>query len=310
MKGSSLGSFCTLGEARLLHSQPPIKVGNAGNGGTHVLRIYRHEYSLCIRRTGHHPRQHRHRSRLEVQRIESTRTPKDPKAYASIEDLRRELEQAKGQAPFAITETIKWLGNAVNNGGATLAFQAYRYVLGLDQPLTWGGRRQSSSIDSEELRETELRTNPDLLDAMQYLLLVPRSAAVKLVYRCPAAAELSSTDLMKRLIDLKRLFPGSNVARMVELLPTAFLSGSWDDTFTHLRCTSNLLREGLEGADVDCMFENDPCILFEDPLSLKIGLERMIELWKVDATALKNSDPEELALAVRALSLKGPPGGV
>lgn len=267
---------------------------------------------LPFKVTGHHPtrRRHHYTSRLVVSNNGSTRTPKDPKSYASIEHLRRELEQAKGQAPFTITETIKWLGNAVNNGGATLAFQAYRWVLGLDQPSRWGGKRQTSSMDAAALLETEQRTNPDLLDAVQSLLLIPRSAAVRLIYRCPAAADLNSIDLMRRLVDLKGMFPGSNVARMVELLPTAFLSGPWEETSAQLRRTSGLLREGLQGADLDAMFEADPTILFEEAESVEVGLRRMRELWEVDAAALRNSDPEELALAVRALSLAGPPKGV
>jgi hypothetical protein len=239
----------------------------------------------------------------------STRIPKDPSSYTSIEDLRRELEAAKGQAPFTITRTIKWLSDAANNGGAGLAFQAYRWVLGLDQPPNWGWRRPAD-ISAPELLEIEERTDPELLDAISALLMIPRRAAVKLVYRCPAAAHMTPGELMSRLVDLKSIFPGSNVARMVELTPTAFLVGDWDETATRLRATSSLLREGLVGADVDAMFEADPTILFEEPGSVEVGLSRMAELWRVDALALKNSDPEEIALAVRALSLTGPPKNV
>lgn len=37
------------------------------------------------------------------------------------------------------------------------------------------------------------------------------------------------------------------------------------------------------------------------------GIERLHELWDVDELALRQSDPFELALAVRALSEGGPP---
>lgn len=37
------------------------------------------------------------------------------------------------------------------------------------------------------------------------------------------------------------------------------------------------------------------------------GIEKLHELWAVDEQALRQSDPFELALAVRALSESGPP---
>lgn len=58
---------------------------------------------------------------------------------------------------------------------------------------------------------------------------------------------------------------------------------------------------------MDAIFEEDPTVLFEDPESLLVGLERMRELWSINEEMLRNSEPDELALAVRALSLKGPP---
>ena len=39
----------------------------------------------------------------------------------------------------------------------------------------------------------------------------------------------------------------------------------------------------------------------------RAGLRRLHELWDVDAHALEQSDPIEIALAVRALSKSGPP---
>jgi len=112
---------------------------------------------------------------------------------------------------------------------------------------------------------------------------------------------------MSRLVALKGLFPASNVARMVELVPSAFLLCPVDKTLVRLNETSALLREGLKGANVDAIFESDPTILFEEPASLEVGIQRLHDLWDVDSIALGNSDPDELALAVRALGLNGPP---
>ncbi len=245
----------------------------------------------------------------------STRVPKDPKAYANIEELRRELEDAKNQAPFTITRTIKWLSDATSksNDGGGLAFLAYKWVLGLEKTPTFTTWRRPAEVEATALLKIEEDTDPALIEAIETLLMIPKSAAVRLIFRCPAAGDMSSLDLMMRIVDLKGLFPGTNVARMVELLPTAFLAEqneAWKETMEKLRCTSDLLREGLQGADVDAIFEADPTILFETPGSIELGLARMKELWKLDAITLKNSEPEELALAVRALSLQGPPKSV
>ena len=194
------------------------------------------------------------------------------------------------------------------NGGS-LALSAYRWALGLDQPPTWGASwHRPRDVDAAALVETEKTTPPELLDAIQHLLMIPRSTAIRVVYRCPSAGAMPAMELMRRLVDLKDLFPGSNVARMVELLPSAFLgTEDWEGVVGHVRRTSEMLRSGLHGADLDAMFERDPTILFESVASMEVGLRRLRELWSVDAAALKNSDPEELALAVRALGLNGPP---
>lgn len=150
-------------------------------------------------------------------------------------------------------------------------------------------------------------TDPALLSQLQTLLLLPRTATLKLIRRCPALATTPTATIMARLVAVKEVLPGTNVARMVELLPSAFLAHPLEPILERLKTTSALLREGLRGADVDAIFEADPTILFEDPESLRVGLARMRELWDVDAAALANSDPDELALAVRALGLTGPP---
>ncbi len=51
------------------------------------------------------------------------------------------------------------------------------------------------------------------------------------------------------------LFPGSDVARMVELAPAAFLDGDWPPKAQQLEAASSLLRRELCGADLDFMFQ-------------------------------------------------------
>jgi hypothetical protein len=260
-----------------------------------------------------HPTGHLHRFKRMLP-VLSQRKPKDPSMYDNIEDIRRELEQAKGSVPFSLTRTIQWLGEAANNGGGSLAFRAYSWVLGLDQPAGWRRPQESAEEERERLKEIEDRIETSSaaegkinLQQLQTILILSRQSVLKLIRRCPELEHVSSADLITRMMDLKQLFPNNDIARMVELVPKGFLVSPWDSTYAQLEESSSILREGLKGADVDAIFEEDPTILFEEPESLRVGLERMNDLWNIDEEMLENSFPDELALAVRALGLKGAP---
>jgi hypothetical protein len=260
------------------------------------MRIYSH------RRT--------HKRRVVV--LSGKREQKDPSRYNSIEDIRRELEEAKGQVPFSLTRTIQWLGDAANNGGGSLAFRAYSWVLGLDQPAGWTRSQETAEEEQAALGRIQERFEAKGVDLeqLEVILLLSRQSLLKLVRRCPELENMTSADMMTRMMDLKLLFPQNDIARMVELVPTGLLVSPWDTTYKQLEEASGILRTGLQGADVDAMFDEDPTILFEDPESLRVGLERMQELWDIDEEMLRNSFPDELALAVRALGLKGAPNSI
>ena len=243
----------------------------------------------------------------------SKREQKDPSLYPSIDDVRRELEVSRGLAPLSLTRAIQWIGDCLNKGGSrTLAMRAYRWVLGLDQPSSWSQGGESPEEERRELEDLAQRLEENGVDVSQLevILLLPRQSVLKLVRRCPALERAHGRDLMTRMMDLKLLFPQNDVARMVELVPKGFLSQDWGETKAMLIETSQILRDGLRGADVEAMFDDDPSLLFEDPDSLRYGLERMEELWGLDEEMLKNSWPDELALAVRALGLRGPPDSI
>jgi hypothetical protein len=96
---------------------------------------------------------------------------------------------------------------------------------------------------------------------------------------------------------------------MVELAPTNLLSGDWATTAAQLEAAGELLRERLRGADVDFLFTEDPLLLFEEVADLRIGIERLEELWPgLTEAALANSEPLHLALAIRALAHRAPKG--
>lgn len=69
------------------------------------------------------------------------------------------------------------------------------------------------------------------------------------------------------------------------------------------------MRDCWSHRGVASLCQEDPAILFEGHDSLRVGLERLHELWAVDEAALGNSDPLHLTLALRALGTQGPPKG-
>lgn len=97
---------------------------------------------------------------------------------------------------------------------------------------------------------------------------------------------------------------------MVELLPEGFLQQSQQSMVKRVAAINDALRGSLPGANIDMMVQEDPTILFEDKQSLSTGLRGLHDLWDVDEVALGNSNPWELALAIRAMSEQGPPNTV
>lgn len=97
---------------------------------------------------------------------------------------------------------------------------------------------------------------------------------------------------------------------MVELLPEGFLQQPQQSMVKRVAAINDALRGSLPGANIDMMVQEDPTILFEDKQSLSTGLQGLHDLWDVDEVALGNSNPWELALAIRAMSDEGPPDTV
>ena len=89
---------------------------------------------------------------------------------------------------------------------------------------------------------------------------------------------------------------------MVELLPQGFLLQSEQGMLQRVAAIHTALRQGLPGANIDMMVQEDPAILFENKQSVSKGLRELRDLWDVDETALSNSNPWELVLAIRTLS--------
>ncbi|KAL4427323.1 hypothetical protein ABPG77_003232 [Micractinium sp. CCAP 211/92] len=220
-----------------------------------------------------------------------------------MDALREELEREGRERGGVIAGVVNWLGDAATSARAASPLKAaYQWLL-RSSPVKQPESSSSLDTDASDL-------DPAAVERLQALLLGSRVSTVRLIRKCPRILEMEWGDLMARLVGMKELFPGCDVARMVELAPAAFLDSPWPATQRQLAAASTLLRRGLQGADVCFMFQEDPLILFEPLDSLEVGLQRMRELWPgLTPSALADSEPLHLSLAVKALGLNGPPKG-
>ncbi|GAX83270.1 hypothetical protein CEUSTIGMA_g10696.t1 [Chlamydomonas eustigma] len=153
------------------------------------------------------------------------------------------------------------------------------------------------------------------VDEVTYLQLQPlmggllsRRSLRKAAYKFPPLLLMPPAELAVRLVSLKQLLVGCDVALLVEQEPALFLSRSQLDVEQAVQKGMRMLNSGLAGADVYQVVMRDPGLLFLP--ELEKGISQLRELWDVDEAALGNSDPQMLALAVRALSVSGLPTGI
>lgn len=242
-----------------------------------------------------------------------------------MDDLRTHLEQ-QSLGIGGLSGFLSWLGSTAF--GATTQYTGqqrwglaawYRWVLQSQwsQQLTSGIQRRpgyvASKIDpTSSLPETTATTNmdPGRLQLLAALLLCSEQCVCRMASKYPELLTMDPTEVTQRLLLLKEVFPACNVARMVELLPEGFLQQSQQSMVKRVAAINDALRGSLPGANVDMMVQEDPTILFEDKQSLSTGLQGLHDLWDVDEVALGNSNPWELALAIRAMSDQGPPDTV
>jgi len=120
--------------------------------------------------------------------------------------------------------------------------------------------------------------------------------------KCPEILDMDPADVTERLMLLKQVFPDCDVIRMVELLPEGFLAQPVNSMMNRVAAINRILRGSLPGANIDMMVQEDPTILFENKESLSVGLQELHDLWDVDETCLRDSNPWEIALAIRTMS--------
>lgn len=127
-----------------------------------------------------------------------------------MDELREELEMEGRQRGGVIAGLVNWLGEAATSAGAATPLKAaYQWLL-RSSPI-----RQPESSSSLDYDGSDL--DPAVVQRLQALLLGSRVSTVRLIRKCPGILEMEWADLTTRLVGMKELFPGSDVARMVEI---------------------------------------------------------------------------------------------
>lgn len=256
----------------------------------------------------------------------SKRQARNPDQYPDYDALREELH-SQGRSSGFISSALNFLSNAafgdqkrteVVDGG-----QLYRRVLdskwatGLMNNLaTRPGHRQydgvsRSAVEADEASDDLQAFNPSVHSiasttaahrGLSVLLVCDAESLAVIARRWPPMLHMDPDDLQRYLLMLREELPQVDVTEMVRQHPRAFLASDLTETRTAISANICVLREGLAGADINAMAEQDPLLLLQDPKLLEEGIRQTRQLWDVDAAALADSDPWKLALAVRAMT--------
>jgi hypothetical protein len=93
-------------------------------------------------------------------------------------------------------------------------------------------------------------------------------------------------------------YAGCDASALIEKEPAMYLLSS-ADVLQRMQDSFHELKRRLVGADVAAMLHEQPRLL---SLNVSRGMDDMLQLWDIDNGILRESDPGELALALRTLS--------
>ncbi|KAI8477007.1 MAG: hypothetical protein J3K34DRAFT_515981 [Monoraphidium minutum] len=236
----------------------------------------------------------------------SAREKKDPKRFSSMEEARDYLH-SQAERPGPISGLLNWLSGSAFGFGQGFLGGAYKQWLQQQwrAPLLSRGERMAAEDAARRAAAAAaVAERPELVAALCTLLFLPEAQAQALLERDTQLLSVAPPDLAQRLLALKQLLPWCDVAAMVESTPRLLRC---DAGFLRsvVRARIELLREGMPGADLATMVQDNPWVLLED---LEAALPRLHDLWPgLEPEAFAASDPAELALALRALTREGPP---
>jgi len=233
----------------------------------------------------------------------AVRQQKDPRAFKDMDSARTYLEK-QDTSPGFITGVLNWIGNS--SFGSPGTSEPWWTLPGLYRLLTLGGKARPR-VDDDALPEKNTPAHAALMQAHTRLASLLLGVTVHGVHRmsrkCPQVLTMSAAEMGMRLVQLQGALPRCNALLLIEQYPELFLSGEATERCAQITRSYGLLAEGLRGADVAAVIMQDPEILLMD---LEYGLQELHSLWEgLEPQALANSEPNELALAVRALCNAG-----
>lgn len=231
---------------------------------------------------------------------------REPKNFGKdMEAARQYLEAGRSQGYGFISGVLNWISDnafGADKGGFNFG-SIYRQFLQLKsgQPAA----RQFSSVG--RAGAAAAAECPGTVASLSNLMFMSEHRVQQLIDKHPEVVDMPLPSVAQRLLLLKQLLPQCDVARMIEMQPRLLLGCECCYLTDVVKPRLEVLTAGLPGADIAAMVQEDPRLLFEE---LESSLPRLNELWPstcLDASAFAASEPAELALALRALSDKGPP---
>ncbi|KXZ43717.1 hypothetical protein GPECTOR_82g251 [Gonium pectorale] len=162
-----------------------------------------------------------------------------------------------------------------------------------------GGKRPAGKRDAPP----ELVARAQGSSLLSLMLITPETLAGMAV-ELPNVLTMSDGEAVARLTGLKCLLPACDVSHLVISEPKLYLGATRSQVEESLRSSLSLLVErfSIPPDVVQDMITHDPGLPW---VVNERGLQELRQLWPsdlVDAQALQDSDPRELALAVRFLS--------
>ncbi|GLI61696.1 hypothetical protein VaNZ11_004174, partial [Volvox africanus] len=251
----------------------------------------------CVRRRGGFT------CSLWSSRDNSERERKDPASWRSIEDLRLYLERPQGPPGF-ISFLLTWISqNAFGAGTKPGGLAAlYRSLLRMTPTpaARCSARHRSDRVDVT----TEVLVRAQGSPLARILLISPDVLAV-MASKVPSLLAMSADEAVGRLTGLKMLLPSCDISHLVATEPRLYLEAPREEVEEQLRCSLLLLHKfSLPHSFVEAMITQDPALPW---VLTETGLVELRKLWPpdlVDVQVLLDSDPRELALALRAVSTR------
>ncbi|GIL56204.1 hypothetical protein Vafri_11647 [Volvox africanus] len=236
-------------------------------------------------------------------RDNTERERKDPASWRSIEDLRLYLERPRGM-PGGFSSLLTWIsqnafGAVTKPGGLAALYRSLLRMTPTPAARSSAGHR-SDRVDVT----TEVLVRAQGSPLAGIFLISPDVLAV-MATKAPSLLTMSADEAVGRLTGLKMLLPSCDISHLVATEPRLYLEAPREEVEEQLRRSLRLLDKfSLPDSLVQAMIIQDPALPW---VLTERGLVELRNLWPpdlVDTQALLDSDPRELALALRAVSTR------